>query len=362
LQKWERMRELELELFHSRLFGYSKKEVVQAVSDLALQNQTELKRTENEISKFRLKNEKLKKQIEKMNQMLEHSDTPMHLFEFAEEKSEFLSIMYQNYLDQQMEYYASKSDQTMQLFGDKVAAIKEEMKLNQLTLERSLKLILQKNDDIDQNMEEISAKTPGSVPAKTADAIAEEKSESSIASSAEKSENQLGWADEPTELVEQMPDRSSVIEETEFEPKVGVSLDSEDFFLGSSLPSDKSVKQQPSLADFWGDISTSPLEDFEDSAVMEKESHVFGEYTVRAEGETTLETVGQEVSARKSNPVSRYIIGKIAGEDLYDLEGCLIIRKDEPITEQVVAEADEANKLSELIINMTISDVPTCSA
>jgi len=50
----------------------------------------------------------------------------------------------------------------------------------------------------------------------------------------------------------------------------------------------------------------------------------------------------------------RYIVGKIAGEDLYDRSGRLIIAKGQPITESVMENADSAGKLAELIVNMMI--------
>lgn len=51
---------------------------------------------------------------------------------------------------------------------------------------------------------------------------------------------------------------------------------------------------------------------------------------------------------------SKYLIGKIAGEDLYDNDGNLIIAKSEVITHEVVEKADSEGKLAELIIKMTL--------
>jgi len=51
---------------------------------------------------------------------------------------------------------------------------------------------------------------------------------------------------------------------------------------------------------------------------------------------------------------SKYIVGKWAGEDLFDAAGKRIIAKGAVITEDVVEAADRSGKLAELIVNMVI--------
>jgi|GEM_PF-4828847 len=50
----------------------------------------------------------------------------------------------------------------------------------------------------------------------------------------------------------------------------------------------------------------------------------------------------------------RYILGKLAGEDLADRSGRILIAKGQPITEAVMDAADREGKLAELIVNMVI--------
>jgi hypothetical protein len=52
---------------------------------------------------------------------------------------------------------------------------------------------------------------------------------------------------------------------------------------------------------------------------------------------------------------SMYIVGKLAGEDLSDNNGNLIISKSSLITKEVVDRANRAGKLADLIINMQLS-------
>jgi hypothetical protein len=49
---------------------------------------------------------------------------------------------------------------------------------------------------------------------------------------------------------------------------------------------------------------------------------------------------------------SMYIVGKLAGENLYDQHGKLIVEKFSLITKEVVEKANQAGKLADLIVNM----------
>jgi hypothetical protein len=53
----------------------------------------------------------------------------------------------------------------------------------------------------------------------------------------------------------------------------------------------------------------------------------------------------------------RYIVGKIAGEDLLDSNGRKIVSRGELITAEAVERADNAGKLPDLIVNMTIPGI-----
>jgi hypothetical protein len=54
----------------------------------------------------------------------------------------------------------------------------------------------------------------------------------------------------------------------------------------------------------------------------------------------------------------QYVLGKTAGEDLYDQFGQLIIGKDQPITEQVLSRAEEENKIEELVVGLILDQEP----
>jgi cell division septum initiation protein DivIVA len=70
-----------------------------------------------------------------------------------------------------------------------------------------------------------------------------------------------------------------------------------------------------------------------------------------------LENTNKDAITKDINQIrSKYLLGKIAGEDLYDKNNVLIIQKHGVITEKVIEKAIEKGKLAELIINMTVPD------
>lgn len=54
---------------------------------------------------------------------------------------------------------------------------------------------------------------------------------------------------------------------------------------------------------------------------------------------------------------NKYLIGKLAGEDLVDSKGNIIVSKDSIITEEIIIRAEKEGKLPKLIVNMAITDI-----
>lgn len=63
----------------------------------------------------------------------------------------------------------------------------------------------------------------------------------------------------------------------------------------------------------------------------------------------------EAVSAEIMSIRNRYIVGKLAGEDLYDVNGRLIVSKGSTITPDMVDLAEKAGRLPDLIVNMKIA-------
>ncbi|PZX07062.1 hypothetical protein C7437_101169 [Psychrobacillus insolitus] len=83
---------------------------------------------------------------------------------------------------------------------------------------------------------------------------------------------------------------------------------------------------------------------------------------ISSKSEKKLEEANESIRLGEDNLIeqinsikSRYIVGKMAGKDLYDSQGNLIISKSQIITSQVVNKAHCEGELAELIVNMKIS-------
>ncbi|MDP4171119.1 MAG: hypothetical protein Q8906_10965 [Bacillota bacterium] len=63
--------------------------------------------------------------------------------------------------------------------------------------------------------------------------------------------------------------------------------------------------------------------------------------------------INQELESIKK----RYIVGKVAGSDLFDDQGALIVAKQTEITGEIVEKANRAGVLADLIVHMKIPDL-----
>lgn len=70
--------------------------------------------------------------------------------------------------------------------------------------------------------------------------------------------------------------------------------------------------------------------------------------------ETEIQTPKNRLIEQISSFKEQYIIGKVAGADLFDLSGKLIIAKNTKISKEIVEIANANGKLAELIVNMKV--------
>ena len=82
---------------------------------------------------------------------------------------------------------------------------------------------------------------------------------------------------------------------------------------------------------------------------------VYEQPTVSSPTEEKTESGESSLLEQIDSIKSQYIVGKVAGEDLMDSNGRLIISKSQVITSQAVNTAHREGKLAELIVNMKIS-------
>lgn len=91
----------------------------------------------------------------------------------------------------------------------------------------------------------------------------------------------------------------------------------------------------------------------EEEVIIQEVKHV-NKKVYESQEEPPRENKSEEVSEEIKRIRTKYILGKVAGEDVFDGQGSVIITKGVPITQEVISRAEEAGKLSELIIHMIL--------
>jgi hypothetical protein len=130
-----------------------------------------------------------------------------------------------------------------------------------------------------------------------------------------------------------------------------------------SLVSHKEIlenEKQGASSGFWEEDSSEDVgtEDTKQEIIEEtKEENKGEEINKKTEVEEVNETKKENlkskaVSGEIENLRYKYLVGKIAGEDIYNNKNNIIIPKNTKITTDIITIAEKEGKLSELIINM----------
>lgn len=87
------------------------------------------------------------------------------------------------------------------------------------------------------------------------------------------------------------------------------------------------------------------------------DSTTCGKLSIKTEYSDKTELKNDNVKEDINRIRNKYLIGKVAGKDLVDNKGNIIVSKDSIITEETITRAEKEGKLPELIVNMTITDI-----
>ncbi|MDF2558047.1 MAG: hypothetical protein K0R71_1875 [Bacillales bacterium] len=178
-------------------------------------------------------------------------------------------------------------------------------------------------------------------------------------------ENLLNPKLEEIELIEHIEDRN-----------IGVSNDSEEFDVINNNSSMETTEKDPKFSktdSFWGNLEECVVDalqskqifgnsemDFDFKALESKEAQVTAESddpieSNKLDTDSPVPKQDHVLIEQIDSIKSMYIVGKLAGDDLFDQNGNLIISKYSLITKEVVDKANRAGKLAELIVNMKLS-------
>lgn len=133
---------------------------------------------------------------------------------------------------------------------------------------------------------------------------------------------------------------------------------------GLSNLTETSHKQRLTVngADFWGEdiepLLFQPFIGYDDEGVAYVPDSGHSEMIIESDSIHRERYIESKQSPAITNQAyllrKKYIVGKLAGADLKDSSGKIIVAKNEMITEQVMNQAEQQGKLAELIVNMMI--------
>lgn len=179
---------------------------------------------------------------------------------------------------------------------------------------------------------------------------------------------------DPSPFLKDKPERNIFVNEKNLQPqapKKDIPLTgsprSESFwgqgltFFGNSvkeIPMDKNIETKSKVEPYTGnDVQESNVKITNEYEIPDrKDSASLSEFQEKTD-------LPEEPAAKKANPAMmkeiqtvrlKYIVGKLAGEDLLNSKGEVLIRKNEQITSNIVEAAATEGKLAELIVKMII--------
>ena len=309
---------------NSRLFGYNKKEVELYIDRIARVYEGNIEKQINDINLIKKEKDQLRLEIDQMSSKL-NSLTSYEVLKLSLDR---LETVYR--------YLKDYEQDDSSVLSSKEYLIKEKLKENILKIENEIQEI---KESIKRELDQINKiiKSTNLSLVTTKDSTKHDESEASI-----RFLNARITADGTFPL-----DELDNLEE-DIKPKKNKSPEK--------------VTSIFELNSFWGKIE-NPKEEEEPHDQIITENEKINQLGLNQASVTQEEHEEQEeknVSGshglKAQIDIARYkfILGKIAGEDLFDATGCIIVNKHEEITPEVVEAAQKENKLSELIINMLV--------
>lgn len=166
------------------------------------------------------------------------------------------------------------------------------------------------------------------------------------------SEGQSDFWDSGFEEEEPVQSTEEVAATVELEPQTIESesrtVKPESQTVESDLPEEEAFSffSEPEPVDFFQSEAEAPIE---------SGSNYVGTVDQAEENAESKPSISQEVVRREIGTTRhKYVLGKIAGEDLLDDAGRVIIKKNDKITESVFDIAQKEGKLADLIIHMVL--------
>ncbi|KZL92154.1 hypothetical protein [Clostridium magnum] len=291
----------------ARLFGCDREEVDKHIKDIKLANKEKIEELKRNLSAINAENEKLSEEIQKLKDEMKFEMKSEKFMEFVLKKSEEIILIINKVSSDEISRITLSGKTQESIFNKKIEEYNSIIKSTQEDLNILLKKQLKKNEILSEDVKKFIK-------------------DKCKCDSVNYDELQVNIQTPPIEY-EDTPHTENV-ENHSGEESFKKSAD-------NYINRDEKIK----------------IKDIVEEHQIDK-----------VENQSTAEIIKSQL---KSTDIeedidqirSKYLIGKIAGKDLIDNMGNIIIGKNSIITEQTISKAGREGKLPELIVNMTLLDI-----
>jgi hypothetical protein len=327
------------------LFGYDKNQVKEYIEELHIVHDKRIEEVRNRVNLVKSENEKLAQEMEKLTEELHTQLKPDEFMEFALGRfHEWKDLVGETARDEAQEINIIMENQR-KAFEKKIQEVDDDINVMQNQLDILLKNVLIKNENLSENVKMFIGDKLYS-EYNTCSAYNQNKEVANLNSdnsvddttyekeiSTEKIKSNISEVIEGEAIIEPRGFWGDEIEELS-EDSAGYS----NFESNNSVNDNKiNMDNRPVAQDILPE---------EDKVVKDKEQ-------VESMKRSESKAIASEINQIRS----KYLVGKIAGEDLYDRNNKIIIYKNSVITSEVIEMAEREGKLADLIVNMYLPEM-----
>jgi len=336
----------------SKFLGYNKKEVERYLDQLRSLHEADYKKLDAELRSLKQENDATQKEIEELNTKSQQTQT-LEVLEFSLQRIETVYGYLKKYQEEDYREIFRNEYLIKENLKEKIAKIEQEIQgtkenikkeleqINKLIKPTNLSLVGGGKDVPEKKKEEPNVRMMNNTI--TADGTSlfdeiEDKKNDSVRSNNTQSEEK----------------KASIFQMTSFWGKTDAVAEENKIEKEETkiVPPKQSIEKEAEKKSEWNELHDLDLLSISEMAASREEAieHPAQQEDKRASVSVDKETMRTNIDLTRY----KYILGKIAGEDLMDNAGGIIIHKHEMITAEIIEQAQRENKLSDLIIHMLI--------
>lgn len=344
----------------SAVFGLNTKEVSDYIEKIKAGNEKEITKIQGEIEKALIEKDKLLKELDALSKEKPSTASEEFIYFAMNKVHDFTHVIKEKVASEVKSI--TELSKTVELEYDKRIAEKNRViRETKKNIGAILRVQLKKNDNMinaieneyDQSIDHISE-----IYEENMKSLEMGISEKTIVDHVENSPIEPEQEAVKEEVIEQ-----EITKEEEHEHEESVKEVTEQDVNGQDVDED-TIEYDIAERSFWEDESTSytnedskPISDTAKNEKTDKDKYLDKDNESITQNNTNTANEKQLKSNAVSNDIvflrNKYMVGKLAGEDLFDSKGELIIKEGQVINEQIIERSDREGKLSDLIVNMT---------